>query len=103
MENRIKQLRLERGLTQLELANKLGLTPKAISFYELGQRQIPNTILAKLAEIFDCPSGYILGTEGISGNKLDAESQRLVELFRQLSDGDKEIIISIASRMSNNK
>ena len=35
---KIKQLRLDNDITQKELADFLGVTPKAISFYELGQR-----------------------------------------------------------------
>ena len=34
---RIKQLRQEHDITQKELADFLGVTPKAVSFYELGQ------------------------------------------------------------------
>ena len=39
MKNRIKKLRIESGLTQMELAEKVGLTQQAISWLELGKRE----------------------------------------------------------------
>ena len=38
-----KQLRLEKGLTQQELADKLGITKSAVSMYERGDRR-PNFV-----------------------------------------------------------
>ena len=59
--NRLQKLRLERGETQQQLADYLSLTRKAISFYELGQRDIPNDVLIKLADHFLCTTDYLLG------------------------------------------
>ena len=36
LSKRIKAMRLKKDLTQKDLANKLNLTPKMVSFYELG-------------------------------------------------------------------
>jgi len=47
-----KRLRLEKGWTQDELSRKLGVTPKTISFYELGERRPSRNSLIKLAQIF---------------------------------------------------
>lgn len=58
---RLKQLRTEECLTQRQLADKLGLTPKMISFYENGERTPPIDILLKLVKIFDVQSDYLLG------------------------------------------
>ena len=49
---RIKQLRQDNDITQKELADFLGVTPKAVSFYELGQRMPSNEMLLKLAQKF---------------------------------------------------
>lgn len=59
--NRLQQLRLKRGETQQQLADHLSLTQRAISFYELGQRDIPNDVLIKLADHFLCTTDYLLG------------------------------------------
>lgn len=60
---RLKAIREERQLTQKDLATLLGMTPKAISFYELGERQPSNELLLKLAQYFGVSTDYLLGLE----------------------------------------
>lgn len=57
--NRIKRLRQNKNLTQLELANKIGITPKSISFYELDQREPGNDTLNKLSSVLNTTPEYI--------------------------------------------
>lgn len=59
--NRIKNCRTDNQFTQKELANKLGLTPKMVSFYENDERIPPADILVKLARIFKVSTDYLLG------------------------------------------
>lgn len=61
----IRKLRIEKGITQSSLSNYLGLTPKMISFYELGERFPPHDIIIKLADYFDVSTDYLLGRSGI--------------------------------------
>ncbi|MFC2301692.1 MAG: helix-turn-helix domain-containing protein [Selenomonas artemidis] len=61
ISRRIKELRLENHMTQKELSDYLNLTPKMISFYELGQRVPPSDIILKLAEKFNVSTDYLLG------------------------------------------
>lgn len=60
--HRLKALRKERGLTQEELGNLLGVTKASIQKYENGviQNIKPRTI-EKLAEVFNIESSYLLG------------------------------------------
>ena len=54
-------LRNEKHLTQIQLANELGLTVKTYRDYELG-KQLPKTdLLIKLADYFNVSTDYILG------------------------------------------
>lgn len=69
IDKRIKELRISNGLTQKDLAAFLGLTPKMISFYELGQRTPPSDIILKLAEKFNVSTDYLLG------NKIDIQKE----------------------------
>ena len=57
---RIKQLRQEHDITQKELADFLGVTPKAVSFYELGQRMPSNEMILKLAQKFVLKVNFLL-------------------------------------------
>lgn len=62
---RIKELRVEKGITQSELSSYLGLTPKMVSFYELEQRFPPQDIIIKLADYFNVSADYLLGRSEI--------------------------------------
>lgn len=59
----LKQLRKLNGMTQLEVAKKLGITVSAYGNYELGQRQPTPEMLCKLADIFEVSVDYLLGRE----------------------------------------
>lgn len=58
---RIKFLREKKGLTQKDVATKLGLEPAAISKYELDMREPNIEALKKLASIFNVSIDYLLG------------------------------------------
>lgn len=49
----LKETRIDKGLTQEEVADKIGLTRQAVSAYESGKRQPGIDILMKLAEVYE--------------------------------------------------
>ena len=51
---RIKELRQAAGMTQAELAEKIGLSLQAISHYETGRRQITVSKLVAIATALGC-------------------------------------------------
>lgn len=58
---RLKDLRLEMGLTQSALAQEIGATQRQISFWESGQIE-PNIFwLIKIADFFDIQIDYLVG------------------------------------------
>lgn len=62
---RLKNLREKAGLTQKELAEMVNITPKAISFYELEQREPSSDLLIQFSKIFNVSTDYLLN------NKID--------------------------------
>lgn len=58
---RIKYLREAKGLTQKDVANKLGLESAAVSKYELNLREPNIEALKKLSEIFEVSTDFLLG------------------------------------------
>lgn len=61
--NVLKKLRQQEGLTQQQLANKLGVTKSVISYYELQERYPSPDVLTKLAQVFHVSTDYLLGIE----------------------------------------
>ena len=77
MKNRIKELRFKAGLTQEQLAKKVGLSEQAISFYELGKRNPKIDKWQKLADFFGVSVPYLQGYAEINiPNDLKFESKQ---------------------------
>lgn len=57
----LKELREKKGLSQLQLAMKLGLNQNTISRYESGQREADYQTLIMLADFFDVSIDYLIG------------------------------------------
>ena len=55
---RIQQAREERGITQQELAARLGCTQAALSNYELGKRRLYLANLERIANALEKPLSY---------------------------------------------
>ena len=63
--NRIKQLREEKGLSQVQLAQKLNKTQQQISLYEKGINDLDLDGYIILSKLFDCSIEYIAGKSDI--------------------------------------
>ncbi|MDR0268332.1 helix-turn-helix transcriptional regulator [Paenibacillus sp.] len=59
--NRIAELRDQRGWTQEELAQSIGITRAALSHYEKNRRKPDFEILTKLADKFEVSIDYLIG------------------------------------------
>jgi len=57
---RLRNLREDSDLTQVQMGKMLNITQKAYSNYETGQRSIPLDVLIKLAKYFDTSTDYLL-------------------------------------------
>ena len=58
---RLKDLREDRDLSQLQIANYLGMKQPQYSRYERGLRDIPTDVLIRLAQFYKTSTDYILG------------------------------------------
>ena len=58
---RLKDLRKENGMTQIELATALGVSSGTVAMWETGKRKPSFEMLEKLTQVFDKRIDYILG------------------------------------------
>lgn len=63
---RLKELREEKGLTQKQLADLLGLNSVTYLHYEKAQREPPLSLLAEMAKFFNVSVDYLLGLNDYS-------------------------------------
>ncbi len=61
--NRLKQLRKEKGVTQQEVADEIGVTKRAYIYWENEESQIKTKKASQLADYFGVSVGYLLGYE----------------------------------------
>ena len=58
---RLRELRLEKGVGQNKLASDLGLSNASISYWENEKQEPTASAIYKLALYFDVPTDYLLG------------------------------------------
>lgn len=61
LNERLKQLRIEKGLSQKELAQKIVISDRNYQRYEYGEREPIASILIKLADIYNVSLDYLVG------------------------------------------
>ena len=63
INEKLKQLRKEKGVSQKEISSAIGITLSAYSNYEQGIREPSIDIIIKLCKYFDVGADYLLGLE----------------------------------------
>ena len=82
-EEKIVELRKQKGLSQEELAEQLGVSRQAVSRWELGQTlpDIPN--LLQLCELFGVSADYLVKDEEQPVAKSDQSAKTIARLTRE--------------------
>lgn len=93
MANKIKQLREEKGMTQVRLSIELEVTQETVSAYEIGKHYPSVKSLLKMVDLFDASIDYILCLSDIrktaSDEVLSKDEVRVIALYRKLSKENK--------------
>jgi len=84
ISQRLRDLRKEFNLTQEELADKVDIDNKMISFYENGKSMPSVDVLIKFAETFDVTVDYFLFEEAPRQPLHQSGDKELVELLANL-------------------
>ena len=74
----IATLRKEKGLTQQELAEKLGITKNAVSKWERGLGLMDMSLLKPLSEILDVSVTEILNGERFLKEEINTKSEKFL-------------------------
>ena len=62
-KDKLRELRLTQNLSQMQLANKTGISQSAIAKWELGKTEPTASAIITLANFFNETTDYILGLE----------------------------------------
>ena len=80
---RLRDLRTRRGLTQTQVAEKLGVPQVLVSEYELGKTRIHGALVAAFAKVLRASADEILALKDSKGNGL-MEDRRFLRRLEQI-------------------
>jgi len=84
LNENIKNLRISKGLTQEELANRLNVVRQTVSKWEKGYSVPDAQMLKMLAEIFDSDVSQLLGSPIEQDSNVDVLTEQLSRINEQL-------------------
>jgi transcriptional regulator with XRE-family HTH domain len=82
---RIAALRKEQGLTQVQLAERLGLTQQMIASYEVGRRRVPVSLLPQIADTLAASLDELIGKKGVQPSSKRGPTSLLQKQLERLS------------------
>ena len=80
--NRIRDLRLQKGWRQEDLAKILNTTQQSVARYETGERGLDVDTICQICDIFGCTADYLLGRSLLPSADLSEEEAALLLAFR---------------------
>lgn len=102
MSNRIKELRTEKRITQLQLSIALGVTQETISAYEHNCHYPSVSALMEMSKIFNASMDYIMGLSPVRQintsdySVTDGQRDYLIRCYQLLGSTNKARLISYA-------
>ena len=95
INERIRELRLRRGLTLVEVADVVGVREATIQRYESGSiKNISHEAICKMAILFRCSPSYLMGWDDTPPElELSPLEEKLVRKFRTLSTDERNMIL----------
>jgi len=102
---RIVTLRLERGMSQSDLAKKTGLTKRMISFYEVSAVAIPIERLTKIAVALSVSLDELAKLQPLTQNDSPVSRALLkrLDMAKQLPEAKQKLLIGIIDEMCGKK
>lgn len=89
----IAECRKNVGLTQKQIAEKLGITDRAVSKWETGKALPDSSIMLELCRILGITVNDLLSGEVITMDNYNKELEnRLIEMVKQKEDADKRLL-----------
>lgn len=89
---KLKQLRKGQGLSQRELAERLGVAKSVVSYYESGDRYPSYDVLVKMTRIFHVTTDFLL----------DIEKKRMIDVSN-LTEEEIGVVVSVIRALERNK
>lgn len=90
--HKVRKLRKENGMTQAELASRIGIIQSDLCRMEKGEYRVGLETLLKILQVFDVAIGDFFGEADGEAGRSSAEGE-LLRRFRGLSDGARSEVL----------
>jgi transcriptional regulator with XRE-family HTH domain len=94
--DRVKMLREQQGMTQEELAHKLGYKNKSSVAHIEKNRDIPRSMVVQLADILGTTPCYLMGWEEKESTPIETNRSALTKLLDQMAEPEIDSMIDYA-------
>lgn len=102
---KINELRQSLGITQKQLADKIGVKNYIVANWEQGRTEPSVKDLIDLANFFECSVDYLLGRENDFGQitvvkNSQSEYTELISLYSELSESKRKAILDFIKQFN---
>lgn len=107
---RVREQRLAKGMSQMQLAKHLGVTFQQIQKYENGMNRIGSGRLQRIAEALNVPVAHFFKSDGSSAVSAPSPAEdlaiegaeRLLHAFRRIADNEsRRALLQIAKSLGD--
>jgi transcriptional regulator with XRE-family HTH domain len=91
LPEKLQKLRSKNGLSQKQVADRIGVSPSIVSGYETGERTPSTDVLLSLSYLYNCSTDYLLGKQNIepdvtlnTAGLTDKQIQALIALIESI-------------------
>lgn len=102
LRQRVRKIRLQRGLTQAQLAERAGLSVDAVNRIESGRRNPNLNTIERLADALGIGAADLLASGTIPRQKLQRSVQRIVNLVELKDNGTIAVVEAVVKALLEN-
>lgn len=103
----IARLRKERGITQVEMAERIGLSQSIVSKYESGELRLHAELIVRLAEVFRTSTDEVLGVKSATvsgaaehGGRTEQRLMKKLRQVAQLPERDQRAVLRLINSVA---
>ena len=100
--SRIKELRLKRGMTQEQLAEKADISTNFLACIEIGKRKGSFETYSNIVDILDSSLDYIT-QDNIKSAKLNMLKKEMNEIFESCGEKNQKLIVRLAKEVRDSE
>ena len=98
----LKELRNNKGISQREFAQMLGISQQTVGSWEVGRTEPDNTMLKQIAKYFNVSIDYLLDNENENTKKeltLNEKQTKLINGYENLNDEGQNMLLGILASL----